>query len=88
MTHQTHPETVTRLKRAAGHLNTIIQMIEDGRSCVELAQQLHAVENALANAKTALIHHHIDHCLDTSIRGNKMTSRNALREFKELAKYL
>jgi DNA-binding FrmR family transcriptional regulator len=38
-------------------------MIEEGRPCIDLATQLHAVERALAEAKRALIHEHIDHCL-------------------------
>ena len=32
--------------------------------CVDLAQQLHAVESAISNAKRELIHDHIEHCLD------------------------
>lgn len=38
-------------------------MIEEGRLCIDLATQLHAVERAVAEAKRALIHDHIDHCL-------------------------
>jgi hypothetical protein len=45
--HESHPEIVKRLKRATGHLQTIITMIESHRSCLELAQQLHAVEKAM-----------------------------------------
>ncbi|WP_456307296.1 metal-sensing transcriptional repressor [Paeniroseomonas aquatica] len=44
-------------------------MIEAGRPCLELAQQLHAVEKAVANAKRALIHDHIDHCLEHAADG-------------------
>ena len=43
----------TRLKRAEGHLRRVIGMIEEGRPCVELATQLHAVERAVAEAKRA-----------------------------------
>lgn len=38
-------------------------MFEEGRSCLDLATQLHAVERAVAEAKRALIHDHIDHCV-------------------------
>ena len=62
--HATHPGIVKRLKRADGHLHAVIAMIEDGRSCLEVTQQLQAVEKAIAGAKQALIHDHIDHCLD------------------------
>ena len=86
--HETHPAIVKRLKRAAGHLSKIISMIESHRSCLELAQQLHAVENAIANAKKTLIHDHIDHCLDESVRAKGHEAREAMDEFKEITKYL
>lgn len=88
MMHETHPEIIKRLKRASGHMNMIVKMIEGGRSCVELAQQLHAVEKAVANAKKTLIHDHIDHCLDKSVRDAGHAGRKALDEFKEITKYL
>ncbi|NBE08305.1 metal-sensing transcriptional repressor [Paragemmobacter ruber] len=62
-THASHPAIATRLKRAEGHLRRVIAMIEDGRPCIDLATQLHAVERAVAEAKRALIQDHIDHCL-------------------------
>lgn len=86
--HQSHPDIVKRLKRAGGHMSTIIRMIEEGRPCLELTQQLHAVENAVANAKKTLIHDHIDHCLDEAVQGDAANSRKAIREFKEITKYL
>lgn len=61
--HASHPAIATRLNRAEGHLCRVIGMIEEGRPCVDLATQLHAVERAVAEAKRALIHDHIDHCV-------------------------
>ncbi len=61
--HASHPAIVTRLKRAEGHLRRVVAMIEEGRPCLELATQLHAVERAVAEAKRAVIHDHIDHCV-------------------------
>ena len=49
--HASHPEVVKRLKRADGHLRGIIEMIEAGHPCLDLAQQLHAVKTIAANAK-------------------------------------
>jgi uncharacterized protein len=62
--HRTHPEIVKRLKRADGHLRGIVAMIDAGRPCLDIAQQLHAVEKAIAQAKKALIQDHLDHCLE------------------------
>jgi len=61
-------------------------MLEEGRPCVDLAQQLYAVESAISNAKRELIHDHIEHCLDDTSDG--AGSGTALKELKQLAKYL
>ena len=84
MKHHSHPEIIKRLKRANGHLAAILTMFEEGRPCVDLAQQLHAVESAVSNAKRELIHDHIEHCLD----GPDADTKTALRELKQLARYL
>lgn len=86
--HTTHDDIVKRLKRAEGHLATVIKMIEGGRECVDLAQQLHAVEKAIAQAKKTLIHDHIDHCLEHSASNDARAARQSIREFKEITKYL
>ncbi|MEM1344338.1 MAG: metal-sensing transcriptional repressor [Pseudomonadota bacterium] len=87
MQHASHPEIVNRLKRTEGHLRKVISMIEAQRSCLDLAQQLHAVERAVHAAKTALIHDHIDHCLsDALAEPEKRAAR--LSEFREITRYL
>ena len=89
MRHQNHPKIVRRLRRAEGHLQTIIGMIEGGRPCLELAQQLQAIENAIDNAKKALIHDHIDNCLGLSLRAPDPKGKAAaLRELLTITKYL
>ena len=88
MKHESHSAVVKRLKRANGHLASVIAMIESGRKCVDLAQQLHAVESAITNAKRTLIHDHIDHCLAEGISPGEPISQAALEEFRQLAKYL
>jgi hypothetical protein len=52
MLHTTHPEIVNRLKRAQGHLRSIVEMIENGRACLDIAQQLHAVERGGCERQT------------------------------------
>jgi len=88
MRHSSHPEILKRLRRANGHLRTIISMIESGAPCLEISQQLEAVEKAVLNAKKALIHDHIDHCLRQSLRASTPKGRAALREFRAITKYL
>ena len=86
--HETHPDIVKRLKRADGHLRSVIEMIETGRPCLDIAQQLHAVEKAIAQAKKTLIQDHLDHCLDDAVGMLDQDQRATIDEFKAITKYL
>jgi uncharacterized protein len=87
MIHTSHPDVIARLKRAHGHLASVIQMIESGRPCADLAQQLHAVEKAIGNAKRELIQDHIDHCLEDAIGQGGKQAKAAMAEVKTITKY-
>lgn len=86
-THATHPEVQKRLKRAHGHLQKIIVMMDEARPCLDIAQQMQAVEKAIKNAKALLIQDHIDCCLQSSI-GKKDAAQDTVHQFKEITKYL
>ncbi|OYZ07928.1 MAG: metal resistance protein [Novosphingobium sp. 28-62-57] len=82
--HSTHPAIVKRLNRANGHLRSIVDMIESGRSCADIAMQLQAVERAVANAKRTLIEDHLGHC----IGGDAANGEQTMAEFRAISKYL
>ncbi len=86
--HQSHPDIVKRLKRAGGHLRGVVEMIEAGRGCLDVAQQLHAVEKAVGEAKKALIRDHLDNCLEETVGPLPKERRRSIDEFKEITKYL
>lgn len=86
--HSTHPDIVKRLNRADGHLRSIVEMIEAGRPCLDIAQQLHAVEKAIGQAKKTLIQDHLDHCLEDAAGPLPRGQRRAFDAFKEITKYL
>lgn len=86
--HHSHSGIIKRLKRAQGHLGNVVTMMEEGRSCSELAQQLHAVEKAVAAAKKTLIHDHLGHCLDDAMKSRGAKSAQLAGEFRDITKYL
>jgi DNA-binding FrmR family transcriptional regulator len=86
--HETHPAIVQRLKRAEGHLRSVIEMLEASRACLDIAQQLHAVEKAIGQAKRTLIQDHLDHCLDEVIGPLPREQRKTFADFKDITKYL
>ena len=88
MKHASHPDIIAKLKQAQGQIGSIIAMMTEGRSCMELAQQLQAAESIIHLAKRSLIQDHMEHCIaDAASEGGK-AARQALTEFKTLSKYL
>ena len=87
--HTGHPKIINRLKRANGHLANVIASLEAGASCVEVSQQLQAVEGAITSAKKALIHEHLENCLLGSARhDDHVPTDEVLDELKRITTYL
>lgn len=38
--HESHPDIIKRLNRARGHLQSVTQMIEEGRPCLAMVPRL------------------------------------------------
>lgn len=86
--HASHPAIIKRLKKAHGHLGSTIDMLVVGRSCLDIAQQLQAVEKAVQQAKKALIQDHLDHCLEGLVGPLDADQQQAMQAFKEITRYL
>jgi DNA-binding FrmR family transcriptional regulator len=54
---------VTRMKRAHGHLGSVIRMMEEGADCEAVLTQLAAVNKALSRAGFAIVSTGLQHCL-------------------------
>ena len=82
---ETHNDILLRLKRAKGHLDSVIEMIENKKSCLVVSRQMHAVTKAVIEAKRIFIQDHIEHCLDErALNANELS----IKDFKEITKYL
>lgn len=82
------PEVEARLNRAQGHLASVIEMLEAGKPCMQLAQQLQAVEKAIGNAKKELIKDHLHHCMEETSEAMPREVRELIKEFQGVTKYL
>ena len=54
---------ITRMKRANGHLASVIRMMEEGSSCEDVLTQLAAVNKALSRAGFAIVANGLQNCL-------------------------
>ena len=86
-----HQESPRHCKAAqAGRGSPAFHSRHDRRrpALLDIAQQLHAVEKAIAQAKKTLVHDHLDHCLEHAVRTDKREARKSVEEFKAISKYL
>ncbi|MBF0159041.1 MAG: metal-sensing transcriptional repressor [Magnetococcales bacterium] len=86
--HTCHPEIISRLKRASGHLTKVIAMIEAGEECEKVAQQLQAVTSALAVAKRQYVTDHIENCLEIREDMSMRDIAIQVKSLKSITKYL
>lgn len=60
---------ITRMKRAHGHLASVIRMLEEGADCEDALTQLAAVNKAIARSGYALVATGLQQCLAASEDG-------------------
>ena len=67
-----------RLASAAGHIKGIQRMVADDAYCIDLIQQIQAVEAALNKVSTMLLDNHLRTCVTTAIQGEDAEERERM----------
>ena len=68
----TQERILHRLKIARGHLNKVIQMVEEDCYCINVLHQMQAVGSGLKETENLLLENHLKTCVAESIaKGNK-----------------
>lgn len=60
-----------RLRIAKGHLEKVIQMIQDDTYCIDVMHQLQAVESGLKETGNLLLENHLKTCVADAMRKGK-----------------
>ena len=76
---------LTRLRRAHGHLATVIRMLEEGRDCGDIVTQLAAVSKALDRVGFAVIAASLKQCLTQDPDSEHLDTAAVERLFLSLA---
>jgi len=64
-----------RLASAAGHIKGIERMVNDDTYCIDVIQQLQAVQAALNKVSTIILDSHLRSCVTTAIQGDDPAER-------------
>lgn len=61
--HEHTKAVLNRLSRAIGHLQSVRNMVEEGRDCSEVLIQIAAVRSAIDNTGKLILQDHLKHCI-------------------------
>lgn len=80
----TQERILHRLKIARGHLNKVIQMVEEDCYCINVIHQMQAVESAISETKGVVLENHLNTCAIDSIKKGK--EKEAIEEIMTIFK--
>jgi len=80
----TQERILHRLKIARGHLNKVIQMIEEDCYCIDVLHQMQAVGSAISETEGVVLENHLKTCAIDAIRKGKQ--EEAIREIMTVFK--
>lgn len=74
-----------RLNTITGHLNGIQRMVDEEAYCIDIIDQIHAVQSALNKVSTMILDDHLNSCLITAVNGEDPAERErVLQEIVEV----
>lgn len=84
LNNETQQDVLLRLKRANGHLNSVIRMVDRKEYCINIINQLKAVQAALDKASQVILYNHLKTCVhEAMISGD---SNKVIDELMEVYK--
>ncbi len=81
-------KAVTALKTTRGQIDGIIKMIEDGRYCIDVSNQIMAAEAGLKRANRLILTQHLNHCVKEAAMDQEKTDEKVAELIDVLNKLL
>ncbi len=69
------PQIIRRLKSIEGHVRGVEKMVEDGQYCIDIVNQISAIQAALHKVNAMILDRHLHTCVTTAIRGDDPAER-------------
>ena len=83
--YESDPELITRLNRIEGQVRGVSRMVTEGRYCIDILTQLHAIRAALTKVETAILQEHLGKCIEGAITsGDAVDQRAKVNELIQL----
>jgi DNA-binding FrmR family transcriptional regulator len=81
----TKKKTIRRLQIIEGHVRAVQRMVENDDYCIDVIQQINAVQSALSKVSQVVLEQHLSHCVTEAVRGGDANRREkVLAEISDL----
>jgi DNA-binding FrmR family transcriptional regulator len=78
-------KAIKALRTAQGQIGGIISMIENGRYCIDISNQIFASTAVLKRANTLMLRQHLEHCVKHAVEsGDPKDIEQKVKEITEL----
>ena len=68
-------DIVRRLKSVEGHVRGVQRMVEEGTYCIDVVNQIVAVQRALKKVSGLVLDQHLHSCVTSAMRGQDASAR-------------
>lgn len=72
------------LKTARGQIDGIIKMIDDGRYCIDVSNQILASQSLIKKANLEVLKGHLNHCVKDACEANKSEVDEKIKEINSI----
>lgn len=75
MAHEKNEDVLRRLKSIEGHVRGVQRMVEDGSYCIDIVNQIVAIQRALKKVSGLVLDDHLHSCVTDAMRGPDEANR-------------
>ncbi len=73
-------DALARLRRIEGQVKGLQKMVEEGRYCVEILQQLASVQEALRGVTKAIMRNYLENCVTNALRSGDIEEAKGIQD--------
>ncbi len=81
--HPSHQNQLSALKRVEGQVRGVIKMIDEGKYCIDVLNQIKAAKAALVKIESNVLKKHVESCVKESFK-NKQALDSKVEELLKL----
>ncbi len=81
--HPSHQSQLSALKRVEGQVRGVIKMIDEGKYCIDVLNQIKAAKAALVKIESNVLKKHVESCVKESFK-NKRAVDSKIEELLKL----